>query len=285
MLRFAVLMTCHNRVATTLECLRRLFAARRPEGVLFDVWLNDDGSTDGTGEKCRAFFAARNTAGWRGEAHIVQGSGNDYWCGGMRRAWAAASVHADYDGYLWLNDDTWLLPDAFEVLFGGGGHSDSILVGAISSRDGRETTYGGEANHRLAVPDGSWQMLDQMNGNVVWIPRAVFSRLGNLDRHWTHAMGDGDYSRTARERGISVLLSPSFVATCERTARPTAWRDGNVPLFKRLKSLYSPLGYGEPQNMFRYCLRHDGLRVALRIWLSCHWQVLFPKKGTPSCAC
>ena len=279
MKRFAVLMTCHNRAETTRECLKHLFAARCPLGYVFDIWLNDDGSTDSTRALCHELFVAQKAAGWQGAAHIIAGSGNDFWCGGMRRAWCAAAVHADYDGYLWLNDDTFLTDDALACLLGASERDAAILVGVISSRDGREVTYGGEINHILAAPNGTWQMIDQMNGNLVWIPRKVYKTLGNLDRHWTHAMGDVDYSRTARERGISVLLSPKFLGTCERNACLAAWRDRRVTLLMRLKSLYSPLGYGEPQNMFRYCLKHDGLFVALRIWLSCHWQVIFPKKG------
>lgn len=38
----AVLMTCYNRVETTLRCLRGLFAQKLPEDVTLDAWLNDD---------------------------------------------------------------------------------------------------------------------------------------------------------------------------------------------------------------------------------------------------
>lgn len=267
-MRMAVLITCFNRVETTVKCLSYLFCAA--EGYSFDVYLNDDGSTDGTGACVRTVYPS---------VHIVQGSGHDYWCGGMRRAWnAAIDSGIEYDGYLWLNDDTYLLPNAFGTLFSASDTANAILVGAISSRDGRRATYGGEDNHGFVKPNGFWQSIRQMNGNVVWIPRHVFRCLGNLDHHWTHAMGDGDYSRTAVECGIPVFLSPQFVGTCEREVRLVPWRDPSVSLVKRIKNLYSPLGYGEPYNMFRYCLRHDGLRVAVKNWLSCHWTVLFPKK-------
>lgn len=267
-MRIAVLMTCFNRVETTLACLASLFRAAKEFDVT--VYLNDDGSTDGTGSRVRSAYPS---------VRIIHGSGHDYWCGGMRRAWnAAVESGVDYDGYLWLNDDTYLLPDAFATLFAATDTANAILVGAVSSRDGLRATYGGEDCHGFVVPDGSWQPIRQMNGNVVLVPRCVFKRLGNLDRHWTHAMGDADYSRTAVERGISVLLTPRFVGTCERNARLALWRDPSVSLVKRIKNLYSPLGYGEPYNIFRYCLRHDGICVAVKNWLSCHWSVMFPKK-------
>ena len=161
--------------------------------------------------------------------------------------------------------------------------ADAILVGAVSSRDGKTATYGGENETGFTQPNGCWQALRQMNGNVVWVPRTVFAQLGNLDRHWTHAMGDVDYSRTAVERGIPVLLSPKFVGVCDKNDRLAPWRNPEVSFGSRLKNLYSPLGYGEPYNMFRYCLKHDGLRKAVKVWLSCHWTAFFPRKGA-SCA-
>lgn len=272
-MKFAVLMTCHNRVGTTLECLAYLSAAAK--GYDCDVYLNDDGSTDGTGARVAAAYP---------NVKIIQGSGRDYWCGGMRRAWQSAiDSGKDYDGYLWLNDDTFLFPDGLRTLLSAPDAGRVICVGAICSRDGRTATYGGENAHGFLPPDGRWQALRQMNGNVVWVSRAAFARLGNLDRHWTHAMGDVDYSRTAVERGIPVLLSPKFVGTCDKDDRLAPWRDPCVPLLARLKNLYSPLGYGEPHNMFRYCLKHDGLGKAVKIWLSCHWTAFFPRKGA-SCA-
>ena len=273
-MRFAVLMTCHNRVATTLECLRRLFAARLPEDAVFDVWLNDDGSTDGTGEKCREFFADCSASGWRGEAHIVQGSGNDYWCGGMRRAWAAASAHADYDGYLWLNDDTFLNEGAFGELLVS---DEALVVGAVCASDGIAGTYGGyDADGRFVERNGRLQEVERANGNAVWVPRRVFERIGNFDTHWTHAIGDGDYSLLVREAGMKVLLTAGFVGMCECNDRMADWVNPAVPFLRRLRSLYSPLGYAEPPLWFRYCRRQYGLLVALKRVILQHVRVCFP---------
>lgn len=283
-MKIAVLITCFNRAQITVGCLRHLIISFRLlvcEGkhVVADIWFNEDACSDNTVELVEDWHRSLSNMDFDVSLHLIHGSGHDYWCGGMRRAWQAAiDSGIDYDGYLWLNDDTYLLPNAFETLFSAPDTANAILVGAISSRDGRRATYGGEDSHGFVKPNGSWQPIRQMNGNVVWIPRTVFKRLGNLDRHWTHAMGDGDYSRTAVECGIPVFLSPQFVGTCEREARLVPWCDPSVSLVKRIKNLYSPLGYSEPYNIFRYCLRHDGLRVAVKNWLSCHWIALFPKK-------
>ena len=266
-MRFAVLMTCHNRASTTMECLRRLFAASLPVDVTFDVWLNDDGCTDHTADSVKREYP---------QVYIVRGGGSDYWCGGMRRAWGNAARSRDYDGYLWLNDDTMLSSEALMVIFNKETCGDSILVGAVCSKDGT-ATYGGEDANGFVIPDGTWRRLLQMNGNVVWVPRKVFEALGNFPLYLTHALGDCDYSRRAVEQGIEVWLTPTFIGICEKNAFIPAWKNPLAPITKRLKSLYSPRGGSEPLVLFQYCLRHDGLVSAIKLLITNHIRAFFPK--------
>lgn len=276
--RFAVLLACHNRVGVTLTCLRRLFAARLPEGTLFDVWLNDDGSVDGTGSECRAFLLARESSGWRGRGYVLTGSGHDFWCGGMRRAWKAASRHLKYDGYLWLNDDTFLLGDAIEQMLDCAQGDSSIVVGSTRSShgDGRTTYSGRDLKGGILEPNGEYQRAWGMNGNCVWIPQTVFARLGNFPSYFTHALGDFDYGLRAVESGIAIYQTPRHVGICDDAKKPTAWRDGAVPFVKRLWNLYSPIGGPEPLVFFRYNLSHRGVLWAVRCWIAQHIRVVFP---------
>jgi glycosyltransferase involved in cell wall biosynthesis len=53
-MKIAVLMTCYNRVQTTLQCLSHLEKAMADVvGATFDIWLVDDNSPDRTGERLR----------------------------------------------------------------------------------------------------------------------------------------------------------------------------------------------------------------------------------------
>ena len=94
--RIAVLMTCHNRRVTTLKCLDAIEAQKDLGNISLQVYLVDDGCTDGTSE---AIGAAHP------DVTILAGDGSLYWAGGMRMAWKFA-MQEDYDYYLWLNDDT-----------------------------------------------------------------------------------------------------------------------------------------------------------------------------------
>ena len=46
----AVLLTCHNRKEKTVACLTELYNCTIPANYAFEVFLVDDGSTDGTAQ-------------------------------------------------------------------------------------------------------------------------------------------------------------------------------------------------------------------------------------------
>ena len=123
--RLAVILTVHNRRETTLRCLRDWEKCPVPEGWEVDIWLTDDGSTDGTAEAVAAEFP---------QVHIIAGDGTLFWCRGMLAAWEAADRAGEYDAFLWLNDDTYLYPEAFLRLEEASRrHPDAILIGPVCS--------------------------------------------------------------------------------------------------------------------------------------------------------
>jgi len=79
--RIAILMTCHNRRETTLSCLKAVFKQVLPESVTFNVFLVDDGSTDGTGDAVRSYYPS---------VAVLEGDGSLFWNRGMRKAFAEA---------------------------------------------------------------------------------------------------------------------------------------------------------------------------------------------------
>ena len=135
-MKVAVLLTAFNRKNTTLKCLRSFFPlCNELVDYFFDVFMTDDGCTDGTPDAVKAEFPQIN---------IVPGDGTLFWSGGMRTAWDAAAKHDDYDYYLWLNDDINLYPHALKEIFQMSVelNDNTLICGAFCNTKG-EFTYGG----------------------------------------------------------------------------------------------------------------------------------------------
>lgn len=265
----AVLITVHNRKDKTLECLRLLYAQLPLEGYQVDVYLTDDGCTDGTPEAIRRQFP---------EVYIIQGDGNLYWNRGMYTAWNEAAKK-DYDFYLWLNEDTILLPHALKELLNSScsKQDQAIIVAANKDSTGDHVTYSGHNQNGKIIPNGTLQPCDTFNGNCVLIPKNVYKILGNLDWTFRHAIGDLDYGYRAKNAGIAIYVSSEYLGICDNNPQLPVWARKEVPLTKRLKNLYSPLGYAEPIPFFYFERKNFGLLTALKHFISIHIRVLFPQ--------
>jgi glycosyltransferase involved in cell wall biosynthesis/GT2 family glycosyltransferase len=257
----AVLMTCFNRRETTLRCLRHLYSQTGIDDVTLEVFLTDDGSTDGTGDAVRAGFP---------DVRVLQGTGSLYWAGGTRLADASAWPTRP-DHLLWLNDDVVLAEDAVATLIATANATDqkAIVVGSLHSPDdGSMLTYGGyrqpDPRRPLALellePDGTVHDVATMNGNVVLVPAAVRDAIGPLDPHFRHNMADMDYGFRARAAGFRVVLAPSTVGTCRRNEAKGRWSDPSLPLTTRIRAVTAFDGL-PPREWWTFTRRHCG-----RLW-------------------
>ena len=252
--RIAVLMSCHNRRDTTLTCLTAIYA----QDIPCDIYLVDDGSSDGTSEAVRASYRA---------VKILQGNGNLFWGGGMQLAFSTA-LEAGYDFYLWLNDDTKLAPNALRQLLNTHqSHPNSIVVGSTQDPISGELTYGGmvrqsrwrRLNFSLLPPTEQAQECETMCGNCVLIPHSVASRVGTIDGDiFTHEFGDWDYGLRARQLGFSVWIAPGFIGTCSNNPLRGSWKDTNLSLIERFKKADKLKGGLQPRVWQEFARRHAG---------------------------
>jgi GT2 family glycosyltransferase len=274
-LKIAVLITCYNRREKTLACLSALFNQTLPKNVNYEVYLVDDGSSDGTSEAVAQHYRA---------VKIFYGDGNLFWNGGMRLAFAEA-IKQDYDYYLWLNDDTILEKQALSLLLkqsqilGKRGEDKAIVIGSTKEPDREVTSYGGLVNcgwwtplkDRIVEPGEEVKPCDTMHGNCVLIPRSVAEIVGNLDPTFIHNLGDYDYGKRAKQKGCSLWVAPGYIGICE--AHPPAWREDGLTLNQRLKQVNNPKGL--PVNEWKvYAKRHSGAFWPI-YWLSPYIKLFF----------
>lgn len=239
-MKIAVIMTCFNRVETTLACLKRLFAQKLPEGCGLDVWLVDDASPDKTGARVKAAYP---------QVNVIQSPGNLFWARGMRLAWDKAAEVNDYDYYLWLNDDLMLYPSAISLALDDlqkVGES-VVIVGACAETEGVDKlSYGvpapggGRIQPNGVVPEET--PMAGMNGNFVLIPRDVYYSVGKICGDFYHGMADWDYGYMLKEKGILKCCASHIVGVCpQQPERYFHLKDRN--LIQRVKLLFNPKGF------------------------------------------
>ena len=269
----AILITCHNRKEKTLLCLKSLFDQNNlTNGFKFDVFLVDDGSSDGTREAINATFPL---------VRIIQGDGNLYWNRGMHLAWEKASKFHHYDYFLWLNDDTFLFQNALQLFVDASVETNnkSVICGSTFSEVNQMISYGGrDLKGNLIVPNGKLQVVPHtFNGNAVLIPKLVYDKVGNLDRKYPHAIGDFDYALRVRRANLKSYILGDFVGVCEGNNVLPNWCLMDIPFKQRLFSLYSPLGNSHPMYFFLFDLNHFGLFVALKHFITIHLRLISPR--------
>jgi len=274
----AILLTVFNRKITTLNGLSTLYKQiNLHKDIHFDVYMTDDGCTDGTPEAVSQEFPQIN---------IVKGDGTLFWSGGMRAAWDAAMAKGTYDYYLWFNDDAILYDNAFQILFDANKDlgDNTIVSGAFCNADTGKTSYGGwsKSFSFVELNPNRYEPVYFMNGNLVLIPNRVFQSIGNIDKHYIHGLGDWDYSGRAIKKGYNVVIAKQFVGTTSRHDTPvsSAYRkDKNI--VQRLKTLYSPIFH--PKIKWHFKKTHFGLFSAIVAIVACHAFAIFPaiaKKNT-----
>jgi GT2 family glycosyltransferase len=263
----AVLITCFNRVDTTLACLDCMFQAEIPENIALEVFLVDDASPDLTGQKVKAKYP---------EVNVFRGDGNLYWSGGMYKAWDEAIKTKEFDYYLWLNDDTHIYPNAITELLKDDSvsYSKSLIVGACQSKKDKKFTYGGYVGEVPMFPSGVPQKCDFINGNLVLIPKHIYSQIGNLNKKYIHLYGDYDYSMRVNKRGLSCYASSQYIATCEPNEK-SYWGTAEMSTWQKLKLLHHPKGIDIKRGYY-FKKYHFGTIVGIKAVVDAYLRIIAP---------
>lgn len=271
MIRTAVILTVYNRREVTLQGLRSLYKSMTflGDGYAFDIYMTDDGCTDGTSEAVVKEFP---------DVHIIQGDGKLYWSGGMRKAWQAAiDSGVKYDYYLWFNDDADLYDDALMTMFksynDAGGNA--IISGAFCDKDGKVSYGGRDRKERFVVPQGKVESVFLMSGNLVLIPCSICNKLGLIDDYFKHGFGDWDYGLRAIESGFSLFLTTKYVGITERhDVDLVEYANPCLSMRERWNRLYN--AKNDPVVLFKFKYNHFGLFSAVLSFIAIHVYTIMP---------
>lgn len=259
------------------------------DDVILQIYLVDDGCTDGTGEAVKNRFP---------KIIVLQGDGKLFWCGGMRLAFGEA-LKKDFDYYFWLNDDSMLFTHALRNMIDTSRllkkkiGKDVIITGSMQDPQTRLFTYGGRKRHSrwrpmsfLPVePSHKPEACDVFNGNCVLIPRNIAKVTGNLCADFTHGIGDYDYSLRAKSHGFSCWITPGFVGNCSRNPLKRSCKDKTLSIKERIDKLSTATGFVPANEYMLFTRRHGGilwpifwLRTLVRKKFPLLWVLLRSKK-------
>lgn len=280
-MKIAILLTCFNRKEFTLKCLDALHKALAlsKDKLEYSIYLTDDGSTDGTSLAVLKAYPSVN---------VLSGTGNLYWAGGMRNSWNEA-LKNDYDGYLLLNDDTFVFENLFlEILKGidfciKNFNKNGILIGSTKDIVSKKLTYGGsvftnklKGAYKMLMPTMNYQECQLGNANIMFVHKDVVNSFGILSDKYTHGVADYDYTFYAFKEKTPVIVLPNFFGYCSVNIQNKNKFFLNLKSIKeRYKYLISPTGLALKDNLhfqkkffpIRFCFVYTMAVV----------KVLFPK--------
>ena len=258
--KIAIIMTCYNRRDLTIACLERVFSQKNIGDTSLEIFLVDDGSTDGTGAVVRQKYP---------KAKVLYGNGTLFWVGGMRVAFGEA-LKGNFDFYLWLNDDTRLydtglgcMLDTYYKLLKTKG-DEVIVAGSFCDEKSLKLTYGGSmlgswwraTQYKMVQPSQVPQRCDLFNGNCVLIPRKIAMATGNMSSDYKHGSGDLDYALRAGKAGFKSWICPGYVGTCSRNSMLDRWSLKKLSMKERIDALNHPTIVARVEDWIAYVKKY-----------------------------
>ena len=187
MKEISVIFTCYNRRKKTVAAMQSLVNGNK--NIHFHFIIVDDMSTDDT------INAIKNL---KYDTTIISGTGNLYWCGGMRKGIQFFLDSDDTNDCMLINDDVSFFDNAVVQLVALlDTWKDAVIVGATCDKTGK-FTYGLRKKGAIGVrleriePNEKGIEGDTMNANCVLLPNHILREVGNIDSYYTHSLGDYD---------------------------------------------------------------------------------------------
>lgn len=275
----AILLTVYNRRKVTLMGLQSLYNSienlkKSPQNVEyeFDIYMTDDGCTDGTSDAVKELYP---------NIIIIKTIGNLYWGRGMYLAWMEALKNKKtYEAYIWANDDNQYYEYALEHVIecAETKQYNAIICASFSNEEGVLTYGGADRNMKKLEPNGTLQPVYYMNGNFVLIPSEVVKRIGVIDPTFMHVKGDFDYGLSAIENGISVYTTTKYIGISPQNpigkSRNRFW---GKTYRERIKDSFESPFLDNPSLSFYFNIKHHkGVVISILILIKSLLVLLIP---------
>ncbi len=273
----AVIMTCFNRKEKTALCLESLL--KQYNMPSFDLYVCDDGSTDGTSDMIKKIIPA---------AEVIKGSGELFWSRGMHIAMKAAVEHG-YRYYLMINDDVEFFETMWQTMFKpfAAGKKQIAVAGCTTSRQDKGIlTYGGSAMRKtlfnyyigpkIEICKEQNMECDVANWNCFLMDAYVQNRIGLIDQTYKHGLGDYDYCLSMRKCGMKIFITTEFIGYCEPNTRKGTYLDGNLSRKARIKKMHAPGGF-PMKSWLHFVNKHYGrykFRSALAPFIKNYYSII-----------
>jgi GT2 family glycosyltransferase len=224
MIKFSILIPIHNRLQTTKQGLKSLYAALNEYEVngnskcKFEIIVIDDGSKDGSSEWIAGNYPA---------VHLLKGDGNLWWSGAINKGagYAVETLNSDY--LLLWNDD--IFPDAHfftraAEIFCNLPFEDAVIGSRIMHKDSENKTWsvGGYFNkltgdHGLyrdpEIVSNDFFECDWQPGMGTFVPTSIIKEHGLSwdENRFPQYHGDSDFTLRCKEKGIKVATCLTLV--------------------------------------------------------------------------
>ena len=217
-IRLAIVSPVHNRRELTLQCLRSL-SRIDSSGVEINVYIVDDGCTDGTREAIEDNFP---------DVKIVQGTG-DLWYTAGTNLGVVAALKCKPDYVLCINDDSIFEERSIlRMVECAQRHKRSVVGGLLLLWDAPHRvfqvapvwkTWKGGWQHWYeqtiwTIPENVWEV-DMIVGNCILYPAAVFEECGLLRPQVSAQYGDAEFTTRLRRSGWRLLIEPRARVFCQ----------------------------------------------------------------------
>ncbi len=273
-MKILAIFTCFNRKDKTEYCIKSLVSGNpRCE---FTFVVADDCSTDGTIEALEKMKEVY-------DIHLLIGNGSLYYSGGMQLGmnYALEKMDQNYDYMLMMNDDVEFYDKCIEKMIKQSvEQGEAVVIGAMQNNRG-QLSYGaikyvkGIKYETLDINQWS-KPADTFNANCVLIPYSAFIKVGAMDSHYIHSLGDFDYGLVLKKYGYKLFVSQEYAGLCNNNSSKGTWLDHSLGIIERIKKKESIKG--APTKQWFYFLRkHFGPTIAIKASLTPYIRIFLGK--------